>query len=174
MASIRLAPLIEIIEQEFINVIESSLAELGAPPLDEDNEAESILLDGEVDDDLFVELLDRLESAEAACDIYVPPNFEDPIQAGEYIVGSSLQLINVLEDISEDLFGETPAAEYEEDDEGDYEFDSLDEESDDDCLNDYENDVAELKGQQLLHIWTILHRGAKASVRNGISLIVER
>ena len=85
-------------------------------------------------------------------------------------VGSAHSLILVLESLKEDFF-----VEEEEDDEEEEEDDlEYEEEEDEEGGELFENDdeEVEVKDDRLRHIWRVMHKGAKTSVRKNLCLFV--
>jgi hypothetical protein len=90
-------------------------------------------------------------------DIYLPIEFEGRITVGDYRVGSSHALLDVLDEMKEELDVESDE-EYEEDEEEEEE----EEEEDDD-----EGTVIEA---QLRHIWQLVSDAAAESVEKNLPL----
>lgn len=171
MASIELGSLSQHLEEEEIDTITSALADADIG-LDLDDEADGRLIEGGVDDDLLAAFLDRLDANGAACDIYLPGDFEDIIDAAGYSVGSSHALMLVLEDIRDDLFSGGDEDE-DEDGGGGGDFDELDDDEPDGRFGSHAEAV-DIQDEQLRHMWKLLHKGARACMRDRVCLFIHR
>lgn len=174
MATLELSTLTEYLEEEELEAVRHALSEAGTAPLDIDDTAEPILLARDVDDDVFVDFADRVEANDAGADIYLPSDFEDVFEVGEHRFGSAHALLLVLENLREDFFieDEEEEEESEEPEEGDFEaFDDEDAEGAGSLFGPDE-DAAEMKEDQLRHIWKIMNRGARACIQRGLCLVV--
>jgi hypothetical protein len=169
MATLELGTLSEHLENDQIKALQRALAESGAPALSVDDHAETIVLDRDLDDDVLVDFFDRLDANDASADIYLPADFEEVIEVDGMRVGSAHALILVLESLKEDFFVEEEEDEEEEDEDYEYEEDE-DEEGSEMFENDDEE--VEVKDDRLRHIWRVMHKGAKTSVRKNLCLFV--
>jgi hypothetical protein len=168
VASIELSPLTSQFDKNDIKALERALAESGSSPLDIDEDGDTQLLERDVDDDLLAELFDRLDINDAACDVYVPPDFEDSISVGDHTVGSAHALLLALQELGEELGASADEdTDFEEDE--DYEEDGEDYEEDDDAD---EEDTYALRDQELRRICKVLQNGAKLSIRRGVAMFV--
>lgn len=174
MATLELTLLSEHLEPEEIDALKAALHDSGAAPLDEDDTAEPMIIDTEIDDHFFDDFRDRLEANDASADIYLPTDFEDVIDVAEYRVGSAHALLLVLESLREDFFIEDDESDSEEEEAGgDDEFESFDEDDDEpEGLFGDEESGTEMKDDQLRHIWKQLHRGAKLSIKQGLCMFL--
>jgi hypothetical protein len=121
-----------------------------------------------VDEDILADFFDQLDANEAACDIYMPGDFEEVIEVAEYRIGSAHALMLVLEEIRDDLFED-------EGDEDDEEFGDLDDSGPDQSYGGGGGDsVHELKDEHLRVLWKAMHKGARSCVREGTCLFVHR
>ena len=170
MATLELSSLSEHLENDQVKSVQRALVESGAPPLGADDHAETIVLDRDLDDDVLVDFFDRLDANEASADIYLPIDFEDILEVDGLRVGSAHALILVLESLKEDFFVEEEKDE-EEEEEDDDEADD-DEEEDAAELFEADEDEVELKDERLRHIWRVIHKGAKTSVKKNLCLFV--
>jgi hypothetical protein len=171
MATIELSPLTEHFEKKDIKALQSALIEAGSSALEVDDDAEAVLLERSVDEDLIHDLFDRLDGSEM-CDVYVPPEFEGVLTIGTHRVGSAQSLMHALEELGEELAAEDDEDEDEDEDE-EYEDDE-DEASFDDADEDEDDDAVDLKNQQLRRVWKIFFNGAKAALKKGTCLFVHR
>jgi len=167
MATLELGTLSEHLENDQIKAVQRALAEAGAPNLSGDDHAETIVLDRDLDDDVLVDFFDRLD---ASADVYLPIDFEEVIDVDGIRVGSAHSLVLVLESLKEDFFvEEEEEEEAEEGEELEYEEDE-DEEGGEQFEGD--DDEVEVKDDRLRHIWHLMHKGAKTSVRKNLCLFV--
>ncbi len=180
MATVELSTLSDFLDEEEISSVKSRLEETGSAPLDIDETAESVVLHGGIDDDIFVDFQDRLEANEVSADIYLPVDFEDAFEVADYRFGSSHALLLALETLREEFSVEEsvePADDDEEEEEKgeeeDMEFDSLDEEEDDSDPFDDEDSSDELKEDHLRMIWRVMQQGAKTAIKRGLCLVVK-
>ncbi len=169
MATLELGTLSEHLENDQVKAVQRALAESGAPGLAVDDHAEAIVLDRDLDDDVLVNFFDRLDANDASADIYLPIDFEEVLDVNGMRVGSAHSLILVLESLKEDFFVEEEEDEEEEEEEAEYEEDE-DEEGGE--LFEAEDDEPEVKDDRLRHIWRVIHKGAKTSVRKNLCLFV--
>lgn len=170
MATLELGTLSEHLENDQIKAVQRALAESGAPPLAGDDHAETIVLDRDLDDDVLVDFFDRLDANDASADIYLPIDFEEVIEVDGLRVGSAHALILVLESLKEDFFVDEEE-EGEEEEEEEYEFDE-DEDEEGGEVFESDDDEPEVKDDRLRHIWRVMHKGAKTSVRKNLCLFV--
>jgi len=177
MASIELCPLSTHLEDSEIDALEQVLSEAGSNPLDIDEDADSQLLQKEVDDDMLAELFDRLSVNDAACDVYVPPDFEDAVDIDGTRVGSAHVLLLALQELAEDL-GSTDEddddEEDDEDDEDDEEYAEYEEEDEypGSILGDDEDDEFDLKEAELRRICKVLRQGARLCIKRGVAMFI--
>jgi len=174
MATIEIAALAQHLSDDEITGIEQSLAEAGAPPLDLHESAEGELLEGQLDDDIFIDFLDRLDASGGSADIYLPMDFDDVIDVGDRRVGSAHALMLVLESLREDFLVEDDDSNEDEDlDSEDY--DSLEDGDDESSRFSVDEDSAiELKDALLRHVWSEMNQGAKACVRQGLCMFIHK
>ena len=103
---------------------------------------------GDSDDDALSDFLDRLEAHDAACEIYLPVEFEGRIEVAELRVGSATVLLEVLEELKDEL------AIDEDEDEEEEELDEAD----------------EILAAKAKHVWKVLFDGAQAAVDRHLCL----
>ena len=184
MATLELSTLSDKLDEDDLAVLLAEYeTQTDAGPLDIDEVAEQAVLDNGIDDDIFVDFLDKLEANDASADVYLPTDFEEIFEVGELRVGSAHALLLVLENLREDFAAEDeeepPEAEVEEDEEPfvaeDDETlafeDEEDEEATEGLFGDDESPT-EIKEEQLRHIWKLMYQGAKAAIRRGLCLFV--
>lgn len=170
MASIELGPLSQHLDDDEIAVITQALAEADIG-LALDEEADPRLLEADVDEDIFADFLDRLDAQGAACDIYVPGDFEDIIEAAGYTVGSSHALMMALDEMRDDLISEE--SEEAEDDDDDFE-EFEDDEDENRYVSGNSSESVHIQESELRHLWKTLYKGARACARDSVCLFVHR
>jgi hypothetical protein len=174
MASVEISALSNHLEEDEISALSKGLDEHGIPDLEGVEDAEALLLDSGLDDDILADFLDQLDASEAACDVYLPVEFEEVVEAGGYRFGSSHALLLALESLKDELA-------IDEDEEegaaaaggGDDEFEDLDDESGSYAADD-EPSAIELKDEQLRSLWKLFHKGARVSISRNLCLFVHR
>jgi hypothetical protein len=162
MAEIEIGPLADRLSDEELKELAQKLDKLGAPPLAAASEGDAARV-SEVDGDILVEFLDRLDAYDLACDIYLPGEFEGRVEVGEYRVGSAPALLEVLEEMKDDLAPEDEDEE-DEDDEDD------EDEDDDDDDDDYSN--LKIIEEKLRRLWKVIYDGAHAAIEKNLPLYV--
>jgi len=173
MASIELTDLSQRLDEEEIAAILTALNENGIGPVTISDSANSMVVEGNLDSDMFVDFLDRLDANDANADIYLPVEFEDIVEVEDRRIGSAHSLLLVLESMREDFLVDDE----EDDAEGDYteaidvEEDETDAEDGNELFGD-ETSALEMKDEQLRHMWKSMYRGAKHSVNEGLCLFV--
>lgn len=176
MASLELTTLVDRLDDDQLAELMSAYEATEAGPLDIDDVAEQAVLDNGIDDDVFVDFVDKLDANEASADIYLPSDFEDVFEAGDLRVGSSHALLLVLENLREDFNAEEEkeladeAEEADEAGESDFDYDEDEEEEVDEDFD--EGSALQMKEELLRHIWKLMYQGAKASIRRGLCLFV--
>lgn len=170
MASIELGPLSQHLDDDEIGVITQALAEADIG-LDLDEEADPRLLEADVDEDIFADFLDRLDAQGAACDIYVPGDFEDIIEASGYTIGSSHALMMALDEMRDDLVSEESEAEGEEEEE----FEEFEDDEDENrYVSGKSSESVHIQESELRHLWKTLYKGARVCARDNVCLFVHR
>jgi hypothetical protein len=149
MAEIEIGPLSDRLSEEELKDLAAALERIGAPMLPQGDDAHSSAV-GDVDEDVLTEFLDRLEAHDAACEVYLPVEFDGRVEVADLRVGSAVQLLEVLDEIKDDL-------EIDEDEE--------DEEEDD-------NYGAVLNGQ-LRECWRYFYAGCNATLERHVPLHVK-
>jgi hypothetical protein len=152
MAEIEIGPLGERLSDEEIVELASGLENLGAPRLPKASSDEAVPV-GDVEDDVLSEFLDRLEAHDAACEIYLPVEFEGRVEVGDVRVGSAVHLLEVLDEMKDELAIDEEEDEEEDDDE---------EEGDDEALLE----------PKLRLVWKLLFEGAQAAVDRHLPLLL--
>ncbi|HKA91325.1 MAG TPA: hypothetical protein VKE22_26870 [Haliangiales bacterium] len=152
MAEIVVAPLAERLSEEEIAELAKELPRVGARLPDTDD-GETQTLARRIDEDVLAEFWDRLDSYDAACDVYLPVEFEGRLEIGDIRVGSAPVLAEILEELR-DEFG---AVEEDEDAE--------DEPADDEYRDPMEG--------QLKNLWGLVMEGAQAAVDRKLALFLK-
>jgi len=98
----------------------------------------------------LTEFLDRLEAHDAACEIYLPVEFEGRIEVGEMRVGSAAALLEALEEMKDEL--------------------AIDEDEDEEEEEEVEFD--DLLDAKLKHVWKLLYDGAQAAIDRHMALML--
>ena len=147
MPELKLVPLENLLSEDDREKLLQELRELDVlelPSEEEDGaEIEEIL-----EDDQFADFLDRLEALDIAATIYLPVEFDGTFDAGDFTIGSSLTLLDALEELREELdLLEEPE---EDDDEDEMNFEVL--------------------GEQIRHAWNVFSRAASSSVARQLPL----
>lgn len=154
MAEVEVAPLTDRLAEDEVQDLVAALEQVGAPaPPNADDTASKTIADG-VDEDLVREFIDRLEALDVACDIYLPVEFEDVVEVGQYRVGSVQALLDALEEIKDDLEVEEEEA---------LEVEAEDEE---------EDPSYELVYKRIRHLWKVFYEGAQVAIERKLPLHV--
>jgi hypothetical protein len=166
MAMIELGPLSQFLEDNEIRDLMKALKKIGVGELPRSDDAGGV--EGEaLDDDVWADFSDRLDAEDIAADLYLPVEFDGVVEIAGYKVGSSVTLIDILDDIKDDLDVESDADEEEEDDSDDDD----DEESEEDDADDDED--YRLREKLLKQVWKVLRAGAKSAVKRQLPLYVK-
>lgn len=180
MASIEIGPLSHHLDEDEVTAVHEALGDADVE-LDLDDEADSRLVEADIDEDILADFMDQLDANDAACDIYVPGDFEDVIEVGEYRIGSAHALLIVLEEIRDEIFEEEEDEEEEEaadDDEeyGDFEDEEEDEEGSERGYgrSSGSESARQLKDEVMRHLWKTVFKGAKTCIREGTCLFVHK
>lgn len=152
MAEVEIAPLADRLAEDEIRTLESALKEVGAPHLQLGDESGSKTIADGVDEDLASELLDRLDAFDAACEVYLPLEFDAVVKVGDVRYGSLQSLIDALEEMKDDL---------------DIEAEEETEDPAEDDDTDYDYIRAQLK-----QLWKVLYIGAQTSMDRKLALYV--
>ncbi len=184
MALIESGPLSRHLDDEEIEAVEQALSESDIDvALDDD--ADVRVIERDVDEHIFADFLDRLDAQGAACDFYIPGDFEELIETGGYVIGSTHALMMALDELRDDIVGdeedEDAIVEADDDDDeapvggDDEDFVNFDDDDDDD--DRYGNGGEEsvhIQASELRHLWKMLYKGARACVRTNSCLFIQR
>ena len=147
MPELKLVPLEDLLSEKDREKLLQELRELDVeelPPEQEDAED----IEESLGDDPYTDFLDRLEALDTAANIYVPVEFEGTFDVGDFTIGSTLTLLEALEELREEL-------------------DLLEEPEDDDEDDELNMDFL---GEQLRHAWNVFSRAAASSVARNLPL----
>ena len=150
MAEIEIGPLSDRLSEEELKELAGALERIGAPMLagNDDAHASSV---GDIDDDVLTEFLDRLEAHDAACEVYLPLEFDGRVEVADMRVGSAVQLLDVLDELKADL-----------------EIDAEDDEESED-----EDDYGAVLNGQLRECWRFFYAGCHATLERHLPLHVK-
>jgi hypothetical protein len=172
MASIEIGPLSQYLDDEELSAITKAFEEADID-LDFDEEADLRLVEGDIDEDIFADFLDRLDAQGVGCDIYVPGDFEELIAAGGYTIGSAHALMLALDEMRDDLIAEE-AEEAEEAAADDEDFEEFEEDEDEARFSGGATEAVHIQEGVLRHLWKTLYKGARSCARDSVCLFVER
>jgi hypothetical protein len=152
MAEIEIGPLTDRLSEDEISELRGALERLGAPalPASDDSHARPV---GDVDDEVLTEFLDRLEAHDAACEVYLPVEFDGRVEVADLRVGSAMQLLEVHDEIKDDLAIEDDEDEAEPDEEVD--------------------DYTTVLTTQLRECWRAFYAGCNATLERHLPLHVK-
>jgi hypothetical protein len=152
MAHIEIGPLTDRLGDDEIVELKTRMERLGAPKLPEADDKEVATVGEDLDDDVLVEFLDRLDGHDVAAEIYLPVEFEGSIEIADLRVGSGPALLEVLEELKDELVSED-----EDEDE--------DEDPDED-----EDEDRRIHGRELRRAWKLFNDGALAALEKQLPL----
>lgn len=138
MADIKIQPLGERLSDDEIAELAAALESVGAPRLPRSADDMELTIAEGIDNKAFEDILDRLEALDAACEIYLPIEFDGPLQVGDLQVGSVPALLEALDELKAELSID--------EDEGD-------EDADEELADD-------LMAGKLRAMWKLIHHGA--------------
>jgi hypothetical protein len=152
MSAIELAPLSDRLDEDEIKSLGRQLEQAGAklPAMDEHTNQ---TFAKRLSEEAMNEFIDRLDAHDVAAEIYLPVEFDGPLNVGELRVASAYALQETLEEMKEELAIEDD--DYEEDDE-DEDGEELDEGS-----------VIEA---QMRNIWQLLTDACSESIEKNFPL----
>jgi hypothetical protein len=151
MAEIEIGPLTDRLSDEEIADLAAQLERQGAPQMPKGDDKETANVGEGLDDNVLSEFFDRLESQDAAAEIYLPVELEGNLEVAGMRVASLPHLIEVLDELKDEL-------------------DSEDEDlEDEDAYDDDQRILAE----QLRETWKLFHAGAQAAMERHMPLHVK-
>jgi hypothetical protein len=142
MAEIEIGPLTDRLSDEEIADLAAQLERQGAAQLPKADDKESVNVGEGLDDNVLSEFFDRLESQDAAAEIYLPIELETNLEVAGMRVASLQHLMDVLDELKDELDSE------EEDLE------------DEDAYDDDQKILAE----QLREAWKLFYSGAQTAL----------
>jgi hypothetical protein len=120
MSAIELAPLSDRLDEDELKSLARLLEQAGSKlPNMEDHTTQTFAK--RLSEEAMTEFVDRLDAHDVAADIYLPVEFEGPLQVGDYRIASAFALQETLEEMKEELAIEDEEFEEEEDEEEDTE-----------------------------------------------------
>jgi ABC-type Zn2+ transport system substrate-binding protein/surface adhesin len=169
MATVELGSLAQHYEDEEVSTILKALKrnDVEFTP----NDADTVSVAKNLDDDVVADFLDRLDAHEASADMYLPVEFDGVVKAGNYRIGSAPHLVTILEEMKEELLAEDEDEDEDYDEDEDEDDDYEDEDDDDD--DDESSRSIGLKDEQIRHLWMVLFKAAAAAAAGGTVLFVK-
>ncbi len=152
MAEIEIGPLTDRLSEEEINELRGALERLGAPALPQSDESHARPV-GDVDDEVLTEVLDRLEAHDAACEVYLPVEFDGRVEVADLRVGSAMQLLEVLDEIKDDL--------------------AIADDDDEEEVDEEDDEYGEVLQSQLRECWRAFYAGCNATLERHLPLHVK-
>jgi hypothetical protein len=140
MAEIELAPLSHRLDDDEMKTLGRLLEELGVTGVNKADEHSAHTIAARLSEEALTEFLDRLDAHDIGAEIYLPLEFDGRVVVGEYRVGSSQSLLEVLEEMKEEL--------------------DVDSEEEEDAVIE----------AQLRHIWHLVSDGAVESIEKNLPL----
>lgn len=171
MATVELGSLSQHLEDDEVSAILKALKrnDVEFSP----NDADTVVVAKNLDDDVVADFLDRLDAHEASADMYLPVEFDGVVKAGNFRVGSAPALVTILEEMKEELLAD------DDDEDEDEDYEDEDEEEDDD-YEDEDDDEDEddarsirLKDEQLRGLWKLLFKAASDAAAGNTILFVK-
>jgi hypothetical protein len=151
MAEIEIGPLTDRLSDEEIAELAAQLERQGAPQMPKGDDKETANVGEGLDDNVLSEFFDRLESQDAAAEIYLPVELEGNLEVAGMRVASLQHLIEVLDELKDEL-------------------DSEDEDLEDEDAYD---DDQKILAEQLRETWKLFHTGALAAMERHMPLHVK-
>ena len=151
MAEIELAPLSHRLDDDEMKTLARLLDELGVTGLNKADEHSAHTIAARLSEEALTEFLDRLDAHDVGAEIYLPLEFDGRVVVGDYRVGSSQALLEVLEEMKEELDVDSEEEDAEEEDAE-------------------EEDEGTVIEAQLRHIWHLVADGAVESIEKNLPL----
>ena len=136
------------------------------------NDADTVIVAKNLDDDVVADFLDRLDAHEASADMYLPVEFDGVVKAGNFRIGSAPALVTILEEMKEELLAEDDEDDDEDEDE-DEDDDDYEDEDEDDEDDDESSRSIRLKDEQMRALWKLLFKAAGDAASGGTVLFVK-
>jgi TATA-binding protein-associated factor Taf7 len=172
MATVELGSLSQHLEDDEVSTILKALKrnDVEFAP----NDADTVVVARNLDDDIVADFLDRLDAHDVKADMYLPVEFDGVVKAGNFRIGSAPALVTILEEMKEELLAEDDDEDEEDDDDDDDEDDDdYEEEEDDDDDDDDASRAIRLKDDQLRGLWKLLFKAASDAASNNTILFVK-
>ena len=164
MAKIELGPLSQFLDDGEIKDLLKALQKVGVNELPKSEEAGGKVGD-ELDDDVWTDVLDRLEAEDVGADLDLPVEFDGVVEVAGLKVASAQVLVDILDDIKDDLDVDPEESEEDDADEDEEEHEEEEEEEDDEDLR--------LKERLMKQVWRSLYAGAKSALDRELPLFVK-
>jgi hypothetical protein len=157
MATVELGSLSQHLEDDEVSAILKALKrnDIEFTP----NDADTVIVAKNLDDDVVADFLDRLDAHEVSADMYLPIEFDGVVKAGQYRIGSAPHLVTILEEMKEELLADDDDEDEDEDDDDDEDEDDDYEDEDDDDDEDDSRAIG-LKDEQMRGLWKLLFKAA--------------
>ena len=173
MATVELGSLSQHLEDDEVSAILKALKrnDVEFAP----NDADTVVVARNLDDDIVADFLDRLDAHDVSADMYLPVEFDGIVKAGNLRIGSAPGLVTILEEMKEELLAEDDDEDEDEDDDDDDEDDDdyEEEEEDDDDDDDDASRAIRLKDDQLRVLWKLLFKAASDAAAGNAVLFVK-
>ena len=168
MASIEVGPLTNNLDDEEIAIIEEALEDADIEfMLDED--AESRLIESDLDEDFFAGFYDQLDANGVGCDIYIPGEFEEVVEVGDFRIGSASALLTALDDMRDEIF----AGEGDDDDAGEF-SDFNDDEDSFSRLGTGDDGSGDPQGEYMRYLWKVMAEAARTCISEHTGMYIRR
>jgi hypothetical protein len=151
MAEIEIGPLTDRLSDEEIAELAAQLERQGAAQLPKSDDKEGSNVGEGIDENVLSEFFDRLESQDAAAEIYLPVELEDNLEVAGMRVSSLQHLMEVLEELKDEL-------------------DSEDEDLEDE---DSYDDDRKILSEQLREAWKLFYSGAQTALERHLPMFVK-
>lgn len=170
MASIEVGPLTNNLDDDEISMIEEALEDADIE-LSLDEDAESRLIEGDLDEDFFAGFLDQLgANDDIACDIYVPGEFEEVVEVGDFKIGSASALLAALDDLRDEIFSSADV----EEDAGEFSDLHDDGESFSSTSSSDDEDTGDPQGDYMRFLWKVVSEAARTCISEHTGMYVRR
>ena len=153
MAALELTPVGEVFEKRALRTLTAALAQHQTKLAPE--EGDPMEIESDLDDDVLVEFMERLDGEDAAADVYVAAELPRVVDVEGVRVASLFALQSALEEIEAECLVDDDVEEDEDDDE---DFD------DEDTIGDAVHTVASM--------WRMFVKAAAAALENGLCLVI--
>ena len=154
MSAIELAPLSDRLDDEEVKSLGRLLEQAGAKmPAMDDHTTHTFAK--RLNEEAMTEFIDRLDAHDVGADIYLPLEFDGPLNAGDYRVGSAYALQETLEEMKEELA---------------IEDDDLEDEDEDEEEGSEEIDEGSVIEAQMRNIWQLVTDACSESIEKSIPL----